>query len=380
MSFLYFKSRKNKVFPAIIFLSFASIILIYIQTFRKAFRPIGYDLSCYLISAKDFFQGKNPYTIDSIFPFIYPQFFDILMFPFTLIPYWLTVFLWISISYISLFLTIKIILQILNPKNSSFYNILIYYSAINLLLFAILQDNFLNGQVNIILLFLCTLFLKYFLKNKIFLASLFLAIAISIKITPAIFLVFLLFQKNFKIFLLTILLSIIFVFGLPFLVTGTKSLEYYKFYLDTFILHKTTKGNEITGFSLTAFFSFINPKFAIILSAFTMIVMNFFNQKFSIIENSNIRNTILFSLYLISILLISPMSEGHHLIMILPAYLFLLNFLTKKTNKILITIFVIVTIIPLAFKKIDWLIFPTLLLLYFTISKMNFSLSETAKT
>ncbi|TDL99575.1 MAG: hypothetical protein C4K58_06705 [Flavobacteriaceae bacterium] len=367
---------KNKLFSATIFLSFASIILIVIQTFRRAFRPIGNDFTCYLISASDFIQGKNPYTTDSAFPYIYPQFFDVLMLPFTFVPYWLAVFLWISISYFSLFYTIKIILRILNPENYSFYNTLVYFSAINLLQFAILQNNFLNGQVNIILLFLCTLFLYYHLRKNIFFESLFLAIAISIKITPAFLLIFLLFHKKIKTILLTSVLAFLFIFGLPFLLTGFKSIEYYKYYLDTFILHKTMQGDEIIGYSLSSIFSYVTPKFAVILSAFTMIVVNFLNQKLSVIESSKIQKTILFSLYLISILFISPMSEGHHLILIFPAYIYLLDFIIKKPNKILTTIFVIITIVPLVFRKVDLIVFPTLLLLYFIISKLNLSISE----
>lgn len=373
MPFFNFNSKENKLFSITILLSFASIILVTIQTFRKAFRPVGYDLTCYLISAKDFFDGKNPYTIDSIFPFIYPQFFDIVMYPLTFLPYSLAILFWIIIAYISLFFTIKIIIEALNSKSSKFSNILIYFSAINLLMFAILQDNFLNGQVNILLLFLCSLFLKYILEKKIFIASLFLAIPISIKLTPAILIFFLLFQKNFKAIILTSFLTIIFIFGLPFLINGTKSLEYYQYYLDTFILHRTTQGNEIKGFSLSYIFSLINPNIAVLLSALSMIVLNFLNEKFSMMETLNVKRVILFSLYLISILLISPMSEGHHLILILPAYLLIMNTLTQKINRISLAIFIITTVVMLAFKKNDWIVFSTLILLYATLTKLNLS-------
>ncbi|HBR12473.1 MAG TPA: hypothetical protein DD740_09820 [Chryseobacterium sp.] len=371
MIFSSLKALKNKFFPTVILLSFATVVLIFVQTFRKAFRPVGYDFTCYLNSSKDFFEGKNPYTIEGVFPFIYPQFFDVIIYPFTFLPYWLAVFLWIIITYFSLFFTIKILLKIFDSAKSDFKNTLIYFSVINLLMFAILQDNFLNGQVNILLLFICTLFLKSLLKDNILLASLYLAIAISIKLTPAILLFFLLFGRNYKAFFLTSVLSIVFVIGLPYLITKEKSLEYYKYYLDTFILHRTAGEHEVTGFSLTYFFSFINPDIAIFLSVFIMLVLNFWNQMCSKIENIAVRKTILFSLYLISILLISPMSEGHHLILILPAYLFLLNLIVKNPNKLLVGSFLAVTFFLLVFKKIDFLVFITILILYFTITKLN---------
>lgn len=238
-------------------------------------------------------------------------------------------------------------------------------------MFAILQDNFLNGQVNILLLFICTLFLKYLLNGNVLVASLYLAIAISIKLTPAILLFFLLFNKNYKAVSLTLVFSFILIIGFPYLITKEKSLLFYKYYLDTFILNRTPGDHEITGFSLTYFFGFINSKISIFLSLSVMLLLNFWNQIHSKIQSIAIRKVILFSLYLISILLISPMSEGHHLIFILPAYLFLLNLIVKNPNKLLVGSFLAVTFFLLVFKKIDFLVFITILILYFTITKLN---------
>lgn len=371
MIFINLKTQKEKLLTTTILLSFISILLITIQTFRKAYRPIGYDLTCYLTSSRDFFNGKNPYTIDGIFPYIYPQFFNVFLYPLTIIPYWMAVLAWLLIGYISLFFTIKILIEIFDNKKSDFKKVLNYFSAINLLLFSILQDNFLNGQVNILLLFFCTLFLKYLNDNKRLMSGLFLALSIAIKITPAILTVWLVFNKNYRIFLYTLVISIIMIIGLPYIFIGEKTFEYYSYYLDNFILHKTTKGNEIKGFSLTNFYALIHPKIAIFLSVITMIALNYWNQISSKIENIELKRFFLFSLYLISILLISPLSEGHHLIMILPAYLFILNYLTKFPNKYLIAVFIIITFIVLFFKNVTFLIFCSLLTLYFVITNLN---------
>ncbi len=346
------------------------IVLLLVQTFHRSSRDIGNDLTCYLIASKIFFSGNNPYQIDSIFPYIYPQFFNIIIYPFTIIPYWIAVLIWFTLGVFALFFSVRFFLKNLDKKISN-KNIISYFSIITILLFAILQDNFLNGQVNILVLFFLILFLNFSSQNKVFLSSLFLAFAISIKITPVIFLAYLLIQKKYKIFVLTILLSITFIIILPYFFTGNNSLKYYEYYLSTFILHRATNFNQELqhiGFSLTALLGNFFPKLAIVIS---LTVIMFFNILFQIKKSTlpiNFKNSLLFSLFLISILLISPMSEGHHLIFVLPSIIFLLYYFFENQKEYNLLIILGIVILIFSVNSIpNILITIILLILYNTI-------------
>lgn len=350
------------------------IILIIIQTYNRALRPIGNDFTCYLISSEDFFNDKNPYTTNSAFRFIYPQFFDIIMYPFTIVHYNIAVFLWILLNYLSLFFSTKFILEIIIDKKISYKKAFFAFSIVNILLFSLVQDNFLNGQVNILLLYLCILFLKYYLKNNQWASSLFLATAISIKITPAIFFIFLLYNKRFYSIFLTSFLSLFFIFGLPYIIIGFKSIEYYQYYLNTFILKETTK--QADGFSLTNMISHLFPKFSIFISSAVLLSICLFYHLKHYTKNSEIFNLKVFSLFLLNILLISPMSEGHHLIFTLPTYLLIVNqtitsSITSKQNIILILFVIIITICILFLKKISFIIFLTLVAEYIILLNLD---------
>lgn len=355
-------------------ISFAIFILLLVQTYSKAFRTEGNDLKCYIIASEDFFLGKNPYTINSIFAYIYPQFFSIIMYPFTMLPYWLSVLIWYLIGYVSFFLIIKYLLEIIQPKIND-KTILIYAAFLNIAFVALMQDNFRNGQVNLFLLLLLVLFFKSFLANKTILSSIFLATAISIKLTPAIFIAFLIFGKNYRIAAFTIFLSFLFIIGLPYLFTGEKSLEYYKYYLDTFIFvrAKNFGPDQIhTGFSLSALIGQYFPQVGLLLSAIFIMSFNIYLQ---MKNKSNLY--ILFSIYLLSILLISPMSEGHHLIFALPSYIYFIVEYLKSRNKYILII-LIISLLLLTYTKIDLLVTINVLGMFALLFYFYFNKSEKA--
>jgi len=190
-----------------------------------------------------------------------------------------------------------------------------------------IQNNFLNGQANFLVLLFSVLFLKYFLLNKNILASFFLAVAISIKLVPLIFILFCLLRKKYLLIILTFTFTLIFSL-LPSIFVGHKILDMYKEYLNSFILTKS-RSSYLTGhysmfFTLNGFISYLFPisknwlwlKFiSLILVLIPIIILENFNNKYNI-PNCEIW---IFNLYLLAILLISPMSETHHLAFLIPS-------------------------------------------------------------
>ncbi|OPC54126.1 glycosyltransferase family 87 protein [Elizabethkingia bruuniana] len=330
--------------------------LLLIQTYNRALRiPDGNDFTLYLNASRNFFEPKNPYIIESEFDFLYPQTLCILLYPLTLINYKVAILIWYFSGLIALYISFNECFKMADSNGKINKYSLFFLSFI--MLFAIAQDNFLNGQVNFIVLCFCVLFFKYLRKSQYILSALFLALAISIKVTPLIFLGFLFFYKELKISVLAVVFSAILIIGIPVLLTNLDFVfSNYKHYLDIFILHRTTNFSESnlhSGYSLTMFLSKYFGKYALIVSAAVSLVYLLIKQL-----REKTLSPLVFAGYLLCILLISPMSEQHHLIFTFPLLLLLL---TSNVNRI-INLIVVLLFITFSSLKIE--IFISLLILY----------------
>lgn len=329
--------NKNK--ESIIFIFFFCIVaLLLIQTFNRALRvPYGNDFTLFLQASEIFFEYKNPYENFSTFIYIYPQLLCVLIYPLTLLNYNISIIIWFLLSNIFLLLSYLEFLKLCKITVSSKKK-LFYFSLLYLSLFSIIQDNLLNGQVNFFILFLIILFFKY-LKQKPLLSAIFLSLSISIKLTPLIFTVFLFGNKNIKSLILTYIFSLIFIFIIPLLfIPFDTMMDNYIYYMNKFILYRTQNfdpNNLHAGFSLTMFISQLFGKFSFIISSLLCISYLIYMQY---IKDDN---NLIISGYCLSIILISPMSEQHHLILIYPLLIYL--FLSKNIINICIALFFIIT-------------------------------------
>lgn len=349
----------------LVFICLLTIFLL-IQTYGKAYRDYGYDFTSYLLSSKAFYSGLNPYQTETRFPFIYPLFLCLLLQPLIILPYWLAVFLWFIGSFLAIFFSAFIFLRMLRPAIPK-KSIYVVFASLYLLLFPIISNNYLNGQINFYIVLLCVLFLKLYLKGRKLYAGWALAAAVSIKLTPLIFFIFLVIRRDISsIFIITgqiIILSFI----LPFLFLGSKTIEFYDYYLQTFLLPKLS-GEVVykqsvsfalmsipkhVGLYIPKLFSFIA---AVLIVIGTILYLEVKNKR---IIGNDFNQLSLFSLYMLSMLLISPMSETHHMIHIFPAllilgysYLYLDNNIASYCILFLAVIFLFIyfgKIIPIGF-------------------------------
>ncbi len=329
-----------------------------IQMFSKAYRGDGIDYTSYLLSSKAFLNGNNPYHTGSPFIYIYPLFLTSVLIPLTVLPYWLSLLIWFFIGVLSFYFSIVIILKLkkdeINIGQSQASVLLIFLLVI--FLSNILQNNLLNGQINIIVMLLCILFFYFFIENKLIIASAFLAIAISIKIVPVIFLIISFRKKNFPLLLYTFLFVFALCILLPYLINGVNIFEYYHDYLNEFILSKINSNPLITkqslfftfyGFIIYLFPSLIKIKLLQTICSFLVIISVAAIYYKSPIVKLERNAPYVMSLLFLSILLINPMSETHHLIFILPAVcLIFSNFIFNQNDKdrkatILLLLFII---------------------------------------
>jgi hypothetical protein len=334
----------------------AAISLLFLfQTFRKAYRPIGFDLTSYLLSSEALLSGANPYQTETVFPFIYPLFLCVALIPLALLPYWLAVFIWFIANLTALFFTAKRLLNLYKPDiTGKGFTLLFCFSF--LLLFGIISNNFLNGQINILVLFLCTLFLWCYLQDKKLIGSWFLAAAVVIKLTPAILFVYLFFKKDFKTIFLVLLQCLILALALPMLIAGTGVFDLYEHYFQAFILSKLSAETQEIGnnsFALMPRLQMLFPQlpglFSFCLSGALALAPAAYIQLFfkNPAGNGHARDLLLFALYMLGMLFLGPMSEKHHLIYVYPSVLIILICLSDTDRREQISTIVVLVLVTL---------------------------------
>ncbi len=316
---------------SIIILVALSIFLL-IQTYGKIYRPEGNDFTNYLLASKLVLQGKSPYMIQGESPFAaypYPLFLAFIMIPLTVWPLWAAGFLWFTLNLFALFYSTYLFLYLtFNNIFSDKKTVFVLLVCLLILLLNIIQNNLLNGQVNFLVLFLCLLFLSFYEKEKNIAASIFLALSISIKLLPLIFIFFLLYRREIKMLGYTILFTTLFCLA-PFLTMGFHLFTSYQSYFQALIFNSQEMASRlsyhdmyftITGFITSVFPNMNNTAFLNILSCFIVLFGLFLFEWIS--KSLPKRNVLVFPLYLLAILFVNPVSETHHLIFIVPAISF----------------------------------------------------------
>lgn len=173
------------------------------------------DFNDYYDAAKAFRSGKLVFEIRG---YKYPQFFAIIFSPFTFLPPFPSAIIWYVMNIFFLACSIVLSVKIVNNDYKNGGNILYIIPPFITSLFWI--DNLMLGQVNILILFLiCTTFYLFKIR-KDYLAGIFLACSISIKITPALFFLYFLYKKQYKIIAGVVLGLIIFLIIFPSIFLG----------------------------------------------------------------------------------------------------------------------------------------------------------------
>lgn len=299
-----------------LFIVIAAVFLV--QTYGRAYREIGYDFTSYLLSARALSHGENPYATGSAFPYLYPLFLAFALIPLTVAPYWLAVFLWYAVSVTSLASAAIVVTSLIGEERlaSKINQPLLPFCALTILLIPILQNNLLNGQANFLVLILCVLFLKFHLEKRTFPASLMLAMGIAVKIVPAILILFQIVEARFREAALSLALAIVLCLA-PGVLLGTEGASVISEYFNSMLLgHFTAEQPAATGgmfFNLAGFLCYMFPGVAgagwvkpVSISLVVLIVLLTHYR----VRCDPRRETQagMFSLYLIAILLVVPIS------------------------------------------------------------------------
>jgi hypothetical protein len=325
---------KNRLHIFIALLLLIASVLFCIGAFKRGFRPQGNDFTSYLTASKALLNGTDPYQGMAHFPYLYPPLLAFLLIPLLFVPYSVAICLWFVINLFALALSGWLIL-----KSSENQSIRFSQLGLVLLLFtAPLQSNFLNGQVNTLVLLLCLTFFYFGSTSRKLIAGFCLAFAIVIKVMPFVLLGFLLFRKRFKELLYTLVVITILALLPAFIVQG-QIVDLYHSFVNRMLQY----GNQPVHFeegkkflSLEAFLVYADLDVfgAKWPSRLFVLVVIAFLELFRMIKKVKDRSFICFSMYLVVPLLISPLSEIHHFILCLPAAVLTLSpgFLSRKNE------------------------------------------------
>lgn len=332
----------------LIALSGLAVLLFFYQSIRNHNYVNGNDLTSYLNSSRWFFEGDNPYTAP-VRRFIYPLFLLLVTYPLSFLQgsYFqkaLAAGIWSLLAWFAFFKTIFASWNSLyGPRNAIawFREHLFSLALIVFLLHPFLQDEFLNGQVNLVMVGSLAGFYFALQRDRQFLAALFLSIATAIKVGPGICLLFVLITGQYRVIPYFIGLMFLWVIGLPYLVND-QSLTYYGYFIDTVIPHVAASDFE-HGFKQYSLISTLSYAFdlhwpplakmgAVCLVAIGLAAPIVILGRKSRIPAAPRNGLTAFAAFMPVIPLTFPMSEAHHQLILLLPLIVIIDFWRERID------------------------------------------------
>jgi len=310
--------------------AFGSVGLFTYQSVRNFNRPDGNDLTVYLNASDEFYHDINPYQ-HTIRRYIYPLFLTSVLYPLALVAQSafgkaLVSGLWAVLSFLVFFLTIASIRRRLSTGSPVLRDIqerLLFYALMIIGLYPFLQDEFLNGQINLFVVGLVGVFFVLLESGKQKSAALVLSIATAIKLAPAVFVLYALAQKRFRTVLYVTALTPALIFGVPALVSS-HVLEFYTYYFHTVTATLTAKEASFGYRSFSALSTITHalsvtlpPLVRIGLSGALTLALALPAFVYATHRaTSTWRRVVMLALSASIIPLVFPMSESHHLLIL----------------------------------------------------------------
>lgn len=283
-------------------------------------RPDGNDFTSYLLASRTLWSGANAYATVTPFPYIYPLFLCVALWPLAHVPYGLAVASWYALSVAALGVSVSLA----RPAETGAHpgRWIAAATAVCVALVEVLQNNFVNGQVNTLVLVLSMGFAWLWIKGERSLASVLLGAAIAVKITPAILLLFLARRRAWRGVLESISVAGILAVGLPLVIRGPAVFADYRYYAANFLQDRLADASTVVGHSrgfgaVEVWRQLSGASWALDVLVFGLALA----ALLAVVDTgrSNRGRTMLtIALYLGASLLITPMSEIHHLIAIAP--------------------------------------------------------------
>lgn len=312
-----------------------ALLVFTIQSARKALREQGCDLTCYLDAGALALRGETPYDTAAYFEYLYSPFFALAISPLSLLPVAVASVIWSLLSGWALFFTVRTVRELAVARGRAFDGRdLVTIALLAAIGFRIVHANFANGQVNLIVLGMAAAFVRAALQGKDRTAAVWLTLAVQFKTVPILLLGLLLVRGRWRAIAWTAGLGAI-TSLLPFVVWGSDTVAVYRdwfamidyklrtYTVDMGAFTTDTEGNReyftVRGMLATLWpATSANPVarhgcMAAVFGATLWLDRRMWTRKLPL------ATVAAFCLWLLAALLTSPMSEKHHLAMLLPA-------------------------------------------------------------
>jgi hypothetical protein len=309
----------------------------FLQMSARWARPTGNDLGARLAAGRILVGGGNPYTLDlpqGHGP--YPLTVDVLVIPLTWIPLGLAQSLWFLLSVAALVGALRILDGLwrragagdAGPALAVPFEVRL--AALTVVLFIPLQNHVRYGQLNLLLLCLSTLFLDFHLRRRAHAAAASLGTAIALKLTPAVFLLYLARARRYRTALAAIGWTLLVAVALPALISP-RVLEWYRDGWWPEVTGLTAGPVEYewrTRFTLAAVLAEAWPALASLpglrYAAALLVLLPILWVQPRLARDPR-GALVLFALYVTAMPLVSPVSETHHLtVLAAPLWIWLL--------------------------------------------------------
>lgn len=228
---------KTQRFWIILFL-IALTVITGLVTVRRSIKQSN-DFDTFYEAGKSVLQGRGIYYSGEYYedtkeqgPFLYPPFAACFFALFAWMPLALAAFLWNTFNVACFAACLKIILQLSNeskvPWNKLWRGASVKDRCLGIgVSFALLLDNLSMAQVNIVVFLLCLCGLRLWRRQKHLGAGIVLASAITIKLTPALFVLFFILKRQWKVLAGILLGMFLFTLLIPTLIFGFETNRIY---------------------------------------------------------------------------------------------------------------------------------------------------------
>ncbi len=377
------------------FLLFGALVYLFFQTFDLTLSKSGLDFQLFIQAAKQVVSGNSPYQGMHESPYssyLYPPVLAFLAIPLTWVPFPFNGIIWYGLSLVSLFGILYLAESFRQTKKfpSISWSCTLPVFLLILIMYVPIQNELKNGQVNLIVLFLCMISLHQYAWNNRLFSAIALALALSIKPLPILILFYFLIRRAWRMIGAAILLMAA-LFLLPYFTMGNALFSAYQLYFDTMFnvlpaenFPKGTHQIQTTLYDFSAYiFAWRTLAAREILNAVLLLAILLLDLVW-VQKHETERNRILaWSVYLLASLWMMPVSEKHHLVLLIPPVYWIgaeaLYGNPKYTNHLGlgIVIFFISFILAKTFEEIPLFFLLVGMVFFLTLYMLNLSQHQT---
>ncbi len=310
------------------------------QTWRRAHRVDGNDFTSYLLAAQAIAAAHPLDAIRTPFPYIYPLFLAFALVPLTVLPYGVSVVLWFALNASSLVLSFILLERWRSapdtlPADATRHGApapaalatgagaLPLATIVGLVFIDVIQNDLLNGQVNLLVLGACVLALHALLAGRDTGASASWAVASAIKLVPLALTPFFIRRRAWRTLIAGLCLAAL-LCVLPAIVMGVEPMmDWYAAYVRSFIAPSLIDSADVAlDFSIYGMLASMAPALhavpagRLVTALACLAAIALIDGRRAVSRQATLS---VFSLSLLAIPLVSPKSETHHLVFAIPA-------------------------------------------------------------